>query len=79
MSHPSVLVYGPHGSGKTRNSRHLAAYYDLPRVIDDWTAGEIPVRGALVLTNDRALFDSTPLRFKFHIEQLLSVIPVPAE
>ncbi len=51
----SVIVYGPHMCGKTRNAERLRKGFGMDRVIDGWHVGlAVPQRGALVLTNDPA-------------------------
>lgn len=48
---PTVIVYGPAGCGKTRNSAKLKELFGLNKVIDGWTGSTaIPRLGALVLT-----------------------------
>ena len=52
MSARTVVVYGPHACGKTRNAEALRKGFGLDRVIDDWNGrDQVPMRGALVLTN----------------------------
>lgn len=60
MSRKTVIVYGPQGCGKTRNSEKMRRAFGLDTVIDDWQPGSngqprIPKTGALVLTCDPAV------------------------
>lgn len=37
---PSVIVYGPHGCGKTRHAKQLQAFFKCTRVVEDDTDRE---------------------------------------
>jgi hypothetical protein len=50
---PSVIVYGPPGSGKTRNAKAIAEHFGLTEIIDDFRFDDtFPTFGGLVLTNE---------------------------
>jgi len=51
--HKSVLVYGPQGCGKTRNSKAIAKALGLTTIIDSFEMGNQPWprNGALLLTS----------------------------
>lgn len=72
---PSIVVYGPQASGKTRNAKRLCKKFGLSRVIDSFPDGiesrrDIPAHGTLVLTNLEP--NLTRLRLKhIHIDTAL--------
>lgn len=74
----SVIVYGPQGSGKTKNAAALAAHFGLTKIIDgDWTPGDrIPKTGALILTNTdlSALREQGEIRRAYPIDEALQLI-----
>ncbi|MEN5207996.1 hypothetical protein ABE493_07720 [Stenotrophomonas terrae] len=50
----SIIVYGPHACGKTRNAVALARHFGLSKILDDQDADRIPSGisvDTLVLTN----------------------------
>lgn len=47
----AVIIYGPHGCGKTRHAITLALFYKKSQVIDDWAPGMPLPADALALTN----------------------------
>lgn len=54
----SVVVYGPQACGKTRNAQAIRRHFGLHAIVDDAVSGRpVPKEGALILTNDRQLFD----------------------
>jgi len=51
---PSVLVYGPAASGKTRYARQIAKHFGLTHIVDEVrTGGNFYSEGSLYLTNQR--------------------------
>lgn len=55
----SLVVYGPQGCGKSRNSIAIANAFGLRKILDNWTRGdEIPKHDTLILTSDD--LDSAP-------------------
>lgn len=49
----SVILYGPHGCGKTTKAQEIARKMRLSTIIDDWWPGKPrPAEDALLLTND---------------------------
>lgn len=51
-----VIVYGPQGCGKTRNSQQLLKHFKCRKIVDDWD-------GVTRLTNgDMALTYRSPVR-----------------
>lgn len=45
-----TVIWGPPGSGKTRNSKFLSKKYHAKRVIDEWPRPILPQDGDLILT-----------------------------
>ncbi|MGE0329728.1 MAG: hypothetical protein AB7P37_03435 [Ramlibacter sp.] len=49
----SVILYGPQGSGKSRNAPRLARHFGLAHWREDWYPGDsLPLTNHLVLTNE---------------------------
>jgi len=48
MNTNTVIVWGPQGAGKTRNSEQLAKWYGCNAVVDPWGEGPAGVDEALV-------------------------------
>lgn len=53
MLNNTVVVYGPQGSGKTRQAQALAAQHGCESIVDEWIEGDVLVPGALHLTHER--------------------------
>lgn len=54
---PSVVLYGPQGSGKSTVARRLAARLGLHRVVDAADVlprAEVPLQGAVLIVTDRS-------------------------
>lgn len=52
----SVILYGPHGCGKTTKAQEIARKLGLSTVVDDWWPGKPkPTQNALILTNDHSV------------------------
>ena len=51
MSLPTIIVFGPHGCGKTRNAEALRAAFGCASIVDDWEPVSTLTQGALHLTN----------------------------
>ncbi len=51
----TTVIYGPPGSGKTRNAKRLATHYGCTKIIDGWEEGDPMVRDALHLTIPRPI------------------------
>lgn len=54
---PSVVLYGPQGSGKSTVARRLAVRLGLHRVVDPADVlprGEVPLQGAVLIVTDRS-------------------------
>lgn len=47
----AIVIYGPMGCGKSRNSERLRRHYRATSVQDDWYPGQ-RIEADLVLTND---------------------------
>lgn len=45
-----VIVYGPQGCGKTRNSKQLLAHFKCRKIVDDWDGASRLTNGDLALT-----------------------------
>jgi energy-coupling factor transporter ATP-binding protein EcfA2 len=53
MSIKSVLVYGPHGCGKSTHANEIAKALGLNKIHDDWEPGTpFDMLDTLILTND---------------------------
>jgi len=51
--HPSVVVHGPQGCGKTQHGDSLARHFGLRTVVEaDSLQRDLPKAGALILTNE---------------------------
>lgn len=51
ISQPSLIVHGPEGCGKTRNSLAMATAFGLNKIIDNAEDGaDLPILNALILT-----------------------------
>jgi len=49
----SIVIYGPHACGKTRNAQRLREYFQLQDVLDDWDGHTLyPPQNTLVLTSN---------------------------
>lgn len=48
---PPLVIYGPHGCGKTTNSQKLATKFECTLIIDDWDGQSWLPNGALALTS----------------------------
>lgn len=46
----SVLVHGPMGCGKTRNSEALRRHFGMRHILDGWTPGDPVPPHTLILT-----------------------------
>ncbi|MDP3228486.1 MAG: hypothetical protein Q8N13_10995 [Acidovorax sp.] len=52
--HPSVIVHGPQGCGKTLHGDRLARHFGLRAVVEaDDLTHDLPKAGALILTQQR--------------------------
>lgn len=49
-----IIIYGPQGSGTTRNAALLAKHFGKTTIVDEWFVGDVIVDNALHLTNDAA-------------------------
>lgn len=49
MTSPTVIVYGPPASGKSRNAKTLALHFGCSAIIDGWDASKTYYNGALHL------------------------------
>lgn len=47
----AIVIYGPQGSGKTRRSAELLAYFGKQHIIEDWEPGMAIPADAIALTN----------------------------
>ena len=74
MSTKSVLVYGPHGCGKTANAHAIAKALGLKKIHDNWVPGSpVAMLDTLVLTNDlsrRGLFPRRVISY----EQAMQIV-----
>ena len=50
-SSQQVVIYGPHGCGKSTHATRLAAHYGKTRIVDGWTPGAPLSSETLALTN----------------------------
>lgn len=65
----AIVIYGPHGSGKTVNAARFARRYKAERIVDGWDGVEPLRAGDLALTNrPGGCFDGTV--------RLICVIPI---
>ena len=48
---PPLVIYGPHGCGKTTNRQMLAAKFECTVIVDDWDGQSWLPNGALALTS----------------------------
>lgn len=46
-----TIIYGPEGSGKTRNANYLKGKYAAKRIVDEWNGVFELKDGDLILTN----------------------------
>lgn len=51
MATPSFFLFGPQGSGKSRNAQQLAELLGCTSIVDEWQPGQPVPEGALVLSN----------------------------
>lgn len=59
MKAPSIIVYGPPGSGKTLRAKQLQENLGLDRVHDDYAPNQpVEAEGVLYLSNSRVLSPS---------------------
>ena len=80
MSYPSIVIYGPLGSGMRTNAQALCQHFGLDFVLDQTedtpatTTAHHPVRGALVLSTERP--EHTDFSMSYALaEQHLMLLP----
>jgi hypothetical protein len=77
MSFPSIVIYGPQGSGMRTNAQALCRHFGLDFVLDhleEHPKAETPARGALVLACERP--DQTEFSMSYALaEQHLLFLP----
>lgn len=62
----AVIVYGPPGCGKTRNSKLIAQLFSKEQIIDDWKLGDHLPSDALCLSNDERVHGLQQIHLPFH-------------
>ena len=65
-----TIIWGPPGSGKTRNAAFLKGKYGCKRVIDEYMGVQEPRDGDLLLCQQEPLIKSTNTRV-IHIAEAL--------
>jgi hypothetical protein len=56
-----LIVYGPAGSGKTRNAEKLMRHFGCTRIVDEWDGKRPLVDGDVALTQSApGAFSKTP-------------------
>ena len=69
----TIIIYAEQGKGKTSNAERLRNHFGCSRVVDEWALGKPIARGALMLTNDSAVFAGVPSGAELlHLDAALS-------
>lgn len=68
---PILYIYGPPGSGKTRNAHNLANKFKKTRIIDGWSHYPVKLRDNDLVLGQR-LSNAPPHSIRMSIEEALS-------
>jgi len=75
MAKPSVVIYGPQASGKTRNAAALAHHFGLRTVYeaDNYPCTAPKKTGTLILTNRREFADEIARELQVRVYDISSL------
>lgn len=76
----NLIVYGPQGSGKTKNAKRIAQYFKMSKIIDEASPADLKKyynKNALFVVNEnpRANLDKRRKYTIMSISSILKLIP----